>query len=312
MTRPRPAWRPPPRDGVSASAVALPPGPWPTVLSFLAWRLPLVAEADWAARMARGEVLDEAGHPLPPDRPYRPATRLWYWRTLDHEATIPFPARTLFRDEALLVVDKPHFLPMSPKGRYARETLLARLQRETGLDSLSAIHRLDRETAGVVVFSLQPAHRDAYHALFRDRRVSKVYEAIAPWRPDLALPLTRRSRLQTSEQHFMQVAEVPGEPNAETRVELIARRGAWGHYRLTPLTGRTHQLRVHMNALGLPLAGDRIYPVLQPETPVGADEDYQHPLQLLARELSFTDPVTGAPRRFVSERILNFPGEAVV
>jgi len=277
------------------------------VLAFLSWRLPKVAEADWAARMARGEVLDEAGHPLPPETPYRPQARLWYWRTLDQETPIPFQAECLYRDESLLVVDKPHFLPMAPKGRYARETLQARLQAELGLDTLVPIHRLDRETAGVVLFSLRPADRKAYHALFSERQVRKVYEAVAPWRADVPLPQWRRSRLQTSKAHFMLVEEVAGEVNAATHIELLTHQGGWGHYRLSPHTGQTHQLRVHMNALGLPLRGDRIYPSLLPEPTAGEPEDFNAPLQLLARSIAFTDPVTGLAHRFESRRNLEFP-----
>ena len=123
--------------------MALPHGPWPTVLACLAWRLPKVSEADWAQRMAAGEVLDERGLPVPPDAPHRPGERLWYWRTLPDEPEVPFEHALLFRDEHLLVVDKPHFLAMTPKGRYARQTLLARLQRELGLDTLVPIHRLE-------------------------------------------------------------------------------------------------------------------------------------------------------------------------
>ena len=310
MSRPRPAWRPPPRDGVGPSAVALPAGPWPTVLAFLCARLPQVGADEWQARMARGNVLDPTGHPLPPDAAYRPLQRVWYWRTPPAEPVIPFKADLIFRDDTLLVVDKPHFLPMTPTGRYARETLLARLQRELGLDSLVPIHRLDRDTAGVVVFCLQPQHRAAYQALFRERLVHKVYEAVAPWRADLALPQVRRSHLRTSAAHFMQMEEAEGLPNAETRIELMAHGAEHALYRLTPLTGRTHQLRVHMNALGLPLLGDRIYPVLQPELPPGQMPDCSQPLQLLARALSFTDPVTHQPRRFESRRSLAFFGAA--
>ena len=305
MSRPRPLWKPAPRDGVSASCVALPTeGDWPGVLAFLAWRLPKVSAAEWAQRLAAGDVLDASGQPVPPDAPYQPGSKLWYWRTLPAEPVVPFQAEILFQDEHLLVVDKPHFLAMAPKGRYARETLLARLQAQLGRDGLVPIHRLDRETAGVVVFCLREQDRNAYHALFRDRQVAKVYEAVAGWRADLPLPTERISRLETSPAHFMQVVEVAGEPNAETRIELLRREGDCALYRLSPRTGQTHQLRVHMNALGLPLRGDRIYPDLLPEPEAGQAPDYSRPLQLLAREIAFADPVTGQPRHFVSRRSL--------
>lgn len=294
--------------------VALPTGPWPTVLAFLCERFPQIEPAHWQARMARGEVLDTAGHPLPPDAVYRPSSRLWYWREPPAEAPIPFEAQILFQDECLVVADKPHFLPTTPSGRYARETLLARLQQRLAIDTLVPIHRLDRETAGIVAFCVQPRHRNAYQGLFRERRAHKVYQAIAPWHEGLVFPQERSSRLATSTSHFMQMvevgAEVAGEANAHTRIELLERHPhlPLARYRLLPSTGQTHQLRVHMQALGLPLLGDRIYPVLQPEPAAGAAPDFKAPLQLLACELGFNDPVTGAARHFLSKRSLKFPG----
>jgi tRNA pseudouridine32 synthase / 23S rRNA pseudouridine746 synthase len=309
MSRPAPAWKPPPRDGVGASAVALPhrnDGPWPTVLAFLAWRLPKATSAEWAERLAAGQVFDETGQPVPADAAYRPGARLWYWRTPPAEQPVPFQAEVLFRDEHLLVVDKPHFLAMTPKGRHARETVLARLQQQLGVDTLVPIHRLDRETAGVVVFSLRPSDRGAYQALFRERAVDKVYEAVAPFCADLRFPLSRHTRLAPCGEQFMVVREVPGEPNALTHFELLRRQGERALYRLHPHTGQTHQLRVHMNALGLPIAGDRIYPVLQPLPALGEAEDFSQPLQLLARQIRFIDPLTGERRCFESRRQLAF------
>ena len=308
MSRPRPAWTPPMRDGVGASRVAVTPGPWRTLAEFLAARLPAVA--DWPARLARGDVLDAAGRPLAADTPCRPGALLWYWRSLPPEPRIPFDEALLHADEQLVAVDKPHFLPVTPGGRYLQETLLVRLKRRLGLDSLAPMHRLDRETAGVVLFTVRPDSRHAYQSLLRERRVHKVYEAVAPWRDDLALPLLRRSRLQERPgDAFMQMAEVPGEPNAETRIELIARCGAGlAHYRLTPLTGRKHQLRAQMSGLGLPIVGDRIYPRLWPPEPPEAPTRFDQALQLLAREIAFTDPLSGALRRFVSQRRLEATG----
>jgi len=288
------------RDGVAASALACPPGPWPTVLDFLAERLPLVARDDWAARLQRGDVLDDTGAPLGPDAPYRAQRRLYYWRWLAAEPEVPGQARVLHLDEHLLVADKPHFLPVTPTGRYVQQTLLTRLRRETGLADLSPVHRLDRETAGLTLFSVQPATRDAYQRLFRDRDVEKVYEAIAPWRDELAarLPLSYDSRLEEHPVDFMQMRTVAGEPNARTRIALIERLGAdRARYELRPHSGVKHQLRAQLCALGLPIEGDRIYPVLQP---VEDEVDFSRPLQLLAREIAFTDPISGQSRRFVT------------
>lgn len=305
MARAKPAWRPAPKDGVTASCVVTPDGAHPSLLSFLAQRLPALSEAAWAERLQRAEVLDDTGQALPQEAPYQARQRLWYWRELPHEPEVPFASPLLYQDEHLVVADKPHFLATAPKGRYARETLLARLQRELGLSTLVPLHRLDRETAGVVVFGVRPEERHAYQSLFKDRAVHKVYEAVAPLSPSLSWPLLRESRIETSAQ-FMQMQEVPGEPNARTQIELLRSEGDWGLYRLQPESGRTHQLRVHMLGLGLPLRGDRIYPTLLPEVPVGQVEDYSQPLQLLARELRFKDPLTGEARCFRSQRQLTW------
>jgi tRNA pseudouridine32 synthase/23S rRNA pseudouridine746 synthase len=290
------------RDGVAASALACPPGPWPLVLDFLAERLPLVTRQDWSERMTRGDVLDDQGRPLPPDTPlvHCQGRRLYYWRWLASEPQVPGEVRIVHQDEHLLVADKPHFLPVTPKGRYVQQTLLTRLRRMTGLADLSPLHRLDRETAGLVLLSVQPLHRDAYQRLFRDRCVDKVYEAVAPDSDRLPVPLTfplqLATRLQEHPVDFMQMQTVDGEPNAFTQLHrLEPLPGGWARYELRPSTGAKHQLRAQMAHLGLPLKGDRIYPVLQP---VEATPDFSDPLQLLAREIAFTDPVTGQPRHF--------------
>ena len=294
---------PPSRDGVSASRVGIGDGRFADVLAFLAARFPGVA--DWPARLARGDVLDAHGRPVAASSACAVGGVLWYWRDPPPEPRVPFEIELLHRDEHLVVVDKPHFLPVIPGGRHLRETVLVRLKQALGLDTLAPMHRLDRETAGVLVFTVQPATRAAYHALLRERRVRKVYEAIAPWRADLELPLVCRHRLdKPAGAGFMQVRVVDGEPNAETLVELIERSGALARYRLTPRTGFTHQLRAQMNALDLPLVGDRIYPRLWPEPASDAAPDWSHPLQLLAREIAFDDPVTGQARRFASRRQL--------
>ena len=314
MTRAKPAWMPPLREGAGASRVAVSSGPWADVLEFLVARFPATAD-QWPGRLARGEVLDERGQALHAQSPALPGAPLWYWRSPPPETRVPFEIPLLHQDEHLVVIDKPHFLAAAPVGRHLHETALVRVRQQLGIDSLAPMHRLDLDTAGVLVFIVQPATRHAYHALLRDRLVHTVYEAIAPWRADLALPLVCRSRL---EQHpgpaFMQMQTVAGEPNAQTLIELIARLGPapqgqaataeLAHYRLTPHTGRRHQLRAQLCALGLPIVGDRIYPRLWPATPVGAQPDYARPLQLLAREMAFTDPISGQPRRFVSRRSL--------
>lgn len=298
------AFVPPPRDGVHASRVGVGDGRFANVLAFLAARFPAVD--DWPARLARGVVLDERGQPLAADSPCRLGQQLWYWRDPPPEPRVPFDMPVLHQDDHLVVVDKPHFLPAIPGGRHLRETALVRLRQQTGIDTLVPMHRLDRETAGVLAFIVRPAERDAYQALLRGRDVHKVYEAVAPWRRHLEQPIVARHRLEKpADAHFMQVRAVPGEPNAETALEMIARLpDGLAHYRLRPATGRTHQLRVQMDALGAPIVGDRIYPTLLPEPAPGEAPDWTRPLQLLAREFGFVDPVTGETRRFASRRTL--------
>jgi tRNA pseudouridine32 synthase/23S rRNA pseudouridine746 synthase len=292
----------PTRDGVGASCVALPDGPWPTISAFLADRFPAIAPAVWAERMAAGDVLDEDGEPVTPTRVHQPRLRIYYYRSLPDEPRVPFDEAVLYQDEHIVVADKPHFLAVIPAGRHLQETLLVRLKRKLGIDMLAPVHRIDRETAGLVLFSVRPETRGAYQGVFAERRARKIYECVAPWRDELSLPLTHCSRL-ADDAHFMQMREVPGAPNSETRIELIERLGEAAHYRLAPLTGRRHQLRVHCAALGIPIANDLIYPVLRSE---GSD-DYSKPLQLLARSLAFTDPVTSEPREFESGFRLNLP-----
>ena len=298
-------FKPPTRSGIGPSCVALPAGPWPTLIDFLTERFVNVAPATWLARMARGEVLDEFGAVITPEQasqpPYPCHFRLYYYREVPDEPRIPFEEVVLYQDEHLLVVDKPHFLPVVPSGGYLRETLLVRLKHTLGLDDLVPIHRIDRDTAGLVMFAKQPASRAAYCALFSRHQVRKTYHAIAAWRADMTLPQLRQSRIREAG-HFMLQHEVPGPVNAITEIDLLAVRGALARYALKPVTGQRHQLRVHMLGLGLPILNDGLYPTLTPEGQL----DHAHPLQLLAKELSFTDPVSLTERHFVSQRRLMF------
>lgn len=294
----------PVRDGVGPSVVVLPPGPWTNVLDFLVERFPAWPAAHWCARIQAGEVVDRCGHPVTPDQPYVPNGKLYYYRHLPDEPVPADAVPVLFEDELLVVADKPHFVPVTPSGRYLQQSLLVRLRRQLALPALTPLHRIDRETAGLVLFAKQPATCGSYKALFAGRQVAKQYEAIAPASTTLQFPLSRTTAMADAE-HFMQMREVPpdhpGARQAHTEVELLETRGRWARYRLHPLTGRRHQLRVHMAGLGLPIVGDRIYPVLQP---VDTDEPH-NPLRLLAQRIAFRDPVTGLERCFTSARQLD-------
>lgn len=285
------------------SRLQLPPGNWVSLLEGLCARFPRIDRLQWESRFARGRVQDAQGRALAPEMPWQVGLEIRYFREVADEPVIPFVETILHHDAHLLVADKPHFLPTAPAGAFVRETLLARLVERTGNADLVPLHRLDRLTAGLVLFSTQLETRDAYQRLFRERRIEKTYEALAPALPDLRFPLERHSRLQAGEP-FFRMAEVPGEPNARTRIELIEAQGAVWRYRLAPESGRKHQLRVHMAALGAPILGDGFYPQLQ-DRPQGEGEP---PLQLLAQALAFDDPLTGQRRSFRSARTLSVPG----
>jgi tRNA pseudouridine32 synthase / 23S rRNA pseudouridine746 synthase len=298
------------RDGVSASTLVLPqrhelnfaPA---DLLSFLEQTYQEMRRPTWQNRLQSGDVLDAHGQALSIDTPYTPGQRIYYWRHAGQEPRIPFDEEIIYQDEHILIADKPHYLPVTPTGRYVQETLLVRLRKRTGLADLAPIHRIDRDTAGLVLFSVKADERGAYMRLFRQRQVDKVYECIAPYRADLKFPQLRQTRLEDSPQSFMQMVEMPGEPNTKTQIELLEASSAWARYRLKPLTGKRHQLRVHMNALGLPIVGDGIYPALLPEPSLDALR-YDAPLQLLAQQLSFTDPFTQKKHIFLSAKKLNW------
>jgi tRNA pseudouridine32 synthase/23S rRNA pseudouridine746 synthase len=292
----------PVRDGVAPSYLWITETRPGGMLAFLDERFADVGGPPWAERLARGDVVDAGGEPLRADSHVRQGMRIWYYRELEEETPIPFEEKILFQDEHLLVVDKPHFLPMIPTGRFLRETLLVRLKRKLALPHLTPIHRLDRETAGVVIFSHNLATRGTYQSMFQKRVIRKTYEALAPVLEGRELPFTYRSRMVDGEKFFV-MKEEEGEPNSETLVELIERRGGLARYRLHPHTGRKHQLRLHMASLGVPILNDAFYPVALP----CKGDDFSAPLQLLARSIAFDDPLTGEARRFASERALDWP-----
>ena len=283
---------------IGASHLHLPAGPWRSLLDGLCDVLPGVDRATWLARLQQGKVLFQ-GQPLAVDSPYREGMRVEYFREVANEREIPFVVEILHHDEHLLVVDKPHFLAVAPAGQWVEQTVLRRLQKQLQLPELVPLHRLDRLTAGVMLLSCQRSSRDAYLSLFRQQRMHKVYEAVAGPLPGLAWPYQAAHCLQPGEPFFRMQA-VSGPTNAWTTLQVLERGSAYWRYRLQPQTGRKHQLRVQMAALGAPLRHDPLYPQLQAHDA----DDFTQPLQLLARSLHFDDPLSGLPRHFLSQRQL--------
>lgn len=314
------------QNGVSPSKVGVPAHTQLSAIEFLCQRFPAIQSEVWQQRFDAGTVLNAMGQSMAPSQSVFGESHLLYFRHVADEPVLPFKAQIIYQDDCLVVADKPHFMPVTPGGQYVQQSLLVQLKQQLNLPELSPIHRIDRETAGLVVFSVRAQDRDAYQALFRLRQVEKTYEAIAgaPESSPLKLefPLTHKSRMVEDAQFFrmreLGADEIQdGEPmNSETWIDCIERMDvsdsamqtitasptALARYVLKPVTGQRHQLRVHMNALGLPLMSDQFYPVVKR----AADEldDFEAPLQLLAKTIAFNDPRTGTARTFESCRVL--------
>ncbi|MEO7126419.1 MAG: pseudouridine synthase [Nakamurella sp.] len=297
----------PDRDGIPAVRLHMVrEAPWRTVAEFLTDKTHAAAEV--AQRLDAGGVVLTDGTVVTRDTAYVPGGWVFLYRDALPETTVPGELTVLYRDENIVVVDKPHFMATTPRGSHVTQTVIVQLRRQLDLPELSAAHRLDRLTAGVLLLTVRREVRAAYQELFARRETRKVYFAVAPIRRDLELPTEVRSRI-VKERGSLQVREEDGEINAITRVELHCELGSelgagigaeLGVYRLTPSTGRTHQLRTHMAGLGIPIMGDPLYPVLEEQCP----DDFTTPLQLLAHTLEFTDPLTGEERIFTSRRAL--------
>jgi tRNA pseudouridine32 synthase/23S rRNA pseudouridine746 synthase len=282
--------------GIMPSTCMLPPGPWETLLDCLCDHFRKIDRSEWLDRFARGLVLDTEQRPLSAATAHRAGLKIFYYREIKHEKPIPVEETILYQDEHLLVADKPHFLPVIPAGDYVSQTLLARLIARTGNCDLQPLHRIDRHTAGLVLFSTNKQTRGLYQTLFLNRRISKSYEALAPPLPQLEFPYERSSRIVRGEPFFLS-REIAGEINAHTRIEVIEKRTNLWHYALEPITGKKHQLRLHMAALGAPIINDFFYPMIDNANLDNLDR----PLQLLARKLSFKDPLCETERHFKSQ-----------
>jgi tRNA pseudouridine32 synthase/23S rRNA pseudouridine746 synthase len=297
----------PVRDGVNATRLRLPAeGPWETALDYMLHRWGHVDPEGILRRFDDGEIVAADGSPLHRRTPLDEHTFIWYYRTLPTEARLPVELSVLHRDDHLIVVDKPHFLPTTPGGTYIQESALVRLRNELELPDLVPIHRLDRMTAGVLLFAANPETRGRYQVLFERRQVQKEYECVSLLPSEaaddggqllerFASPVVVRNRMVKSRDYLL-AGVVEGEPNAETRVSLARGAADRALFRLEPHTGKTHQLRVHMAGLGLGIMHDPFYPVLLDKAP----DDYAKPLQLLARAIRFRDPFTGRETEFRS------------
>jgi len=267
-----------------------------TVLEYLIIKFPYINAQIWRQRIADGKVHRHDGSLITTQSLFQPQQRVYYYREVESEPSIPFEEKIVFQDQHILVVYKPHFLAVIPSGIYVNECLQNRLRRSTGIETLQALHRLDRVTAGLVIFSANPDTRHRYHQLFKTRQIHKTYQAIAKISDGEDLinqEWVIKNRIVQCEPRFrMRVTE--GEANSHSVVRCLQQSTQKALFELNPVTGKTHQLRVHMQALGWPILNDKYYPQLQP---LSAD-NYSAPLQLLAKKLQFIDPVTQQPRCF--------------
>jgi tRNA pseudouridine32 synthase/23S rRNA pseudouridine746 synthase len=294
----------PVRDGVGATRLHVPlSGAWPTIADYMVERFFHLDPERLLVRFDRGEIVARDGSPVRRDTPLGAEEFVWYYREPAVETAIPFEIEVLHSDEHLVVVDKPHFLPTTPGGKFVQNSALVRLRNLLDNPDLTPIHRLDRATAGLLMFSARPATRGAYQLLFEDRTVQKVYEAVSArpeaWDPS-RFPLVYRNHIEKLRGQVRVQVDDGREPNAETRIEVLSADERVVHTLLRPHSGKMHQLRVHLAALGLGIRNDRFYPVLRPDVP----DDFDAPLQLLARELRFVDPLSGEERVFRTRRAL--------
>lgn len=299
----------PQRHGLDAAWVRTPgpdqetAPPWATMRDFLMDRLPAAAMV--ADMLNAGEFVDQAGRSWSGDEAFRPHAFLWFHRALAPETPVPFPIKVLDVNERFVVVDKPHFVATTPRGAHVQESALVKMRLALDLPELTPAHRLDRLTAGVLVFTARREYRGAYAGVFQSRGAHKTYEALAPFDPEIEFPRRITGRIE-KRRDSLQAQLVPGEPNTETLAEIVEVRGACARYRLSPVTGKTHQLRVHMASVGLPILGDSLYPTVMNV----ATDDFSSPLQLIARRLSFTDPIDKTLRDYESSFALEWPEES--
>jgi len=274
-----------------------------TVLEYFIARFPDIEPVVWRQRMDAGKVHWHDGTLVTATCAFQAQKRVYYYREVESEPVIPFEEKILFHDAHILVAYKPHFLAVTPGGIWVAECLQNRLRNKTGLDNLQALHRLDRATAGLVLFSVNPDSRHYYHDLFKNKQIHKTYHAVAKVTGEENLKGREwhiKNRMERSSIRF-RMHVVDGEPNSYSVIRCVEQRGDRAMFELNPITGKTHQLRVHMQELGWPVLNDRYYPNLQQQSA----DDFGQPLQLVATALRFTDPVSLELRQFASELCLS-------
>ena len=274
-----------------------------TVLEFLIIKFPSITRDVWEQRIADGKVHWHDGRLINAHSLFAAQQRVYYYREVDREPVIPFEEKIIFEDEFILVAYKPHFLPVTPGGGFIEECLQNRLRNKSGNQQLQAVHRIDNATAGLVLFSVNPNSRHHYHSLFETHQVTKTYQAIASTINNPPMNNQQweiKNRLEKTKQSFL-MHIVDGLANSHSRIRCLQRLAGRSLFELNPITGKTHQLRLHMQSLGWPLLHDTYYPELQPRKP----DDYSKPLQLLAQQLHFIDPITQQARSFSSNTELS-------
>ena len=288
------------KNGVSPNKIWLPKGQWKTVFEYICWRFSQIEKADWLNRFEAQEVVLANGTVVTANSPYQPEQHLYFYHHVADEIEVPFKERIIYQNEDFIVADKPHFLPVAPSGKYLHHTLLIRLRNRLDNDDIQLCHRLDRETAGLVLLTKKASVRAAYQSLFAKRLIKKTYHAIAPTL-DLEFPYIKRSRLVKGTP-YMRMQELDGVANSKSIISPVESKGAMSLYQLMPHTGKKHQLRIHMASLGAPIKNDRLYP----EVRLKKVEEFKEPLKLLAKKLEFVDPLSNVSHCFESQLELDF------
>lgn len=296
---------PPMIDGVCASTLYLPKlnASPPSLFAYLCNKFSHIGADQWRQRFLTQQILDSTGKALDIDTPYHYGTHIYYYRFVADEPHVPFEHRLIFENDNIMVVDKPHFLTVAPAGNYVRQTLLSRLKQTSNNPHLAPIHRLDKDTAGLILISKNPATRHLYQALFRQQRVHKVYHAIAKIHPNLSLPTKVSLHLERGTPFYVMQVNPHKSANSTTHLDILCTKNGWAKYQLTPTTGKLHQLRAHLNHLGIPIKNDPYYPSITHQ----AANEFDNPLQLLAKSLAFYEPIDKRDVAFVSPRELCLP-----